>query len=340
MTPEPPLEFHENSHTQPFNPALMAKLEGSKGLIFSLDWSPDSRMLAWAGYGQIKLWDAMSHKETQTILQGHTGDIWGLAWSPDGSTLASASQDGTVKLWNAANWQNIADLKTGAWTFCVSWSPDGKRLAAGLLVGTLSEESQPGSFTGKSQIWDVETHQLVREFGVSSVVISTAWSPDGHILAIGQWDGKITFWDGETDTAQKSLVATTERSDVNGLEWSPDGRMLASAHQDGKVRIWNRETGEITMTLEGKNGWLRGVTWSPDGKMLASTGENAEIRVWRMQDGQMLACLTPDSLPTWSLKWSPDGCWLAAGNGIFESGAIGAKVLIFKMPITPDERRQ
>ena len=325
MTPEPSLESHKNSEAQPVSPDLLTKLDFPTGPIFGLDWSPDSRMLASAGYDQIKLWDTITQKES-AILQGHS-NIWGLAWSPGGSSLASASLDGSVKLWNSAGWQNTATLETGR-AFCISWSPDGKRLAVGTAVFT--DETNPETFSGKSQIWDLETLQLVRELSLPSLVISTAWSPDGRAIAIGQWDGKLAFWGGVSDKVLKSAAATNARSDVNGLAWSPDGRMLATAQQDGKVRIWNPETAEILRTLEGHTGWSRGLAWRPDGTMLASTGEDAAIRMWSIKNGQELACLTPGSLPIWSLKWSPDGNWLAAGTGIFGSEPVGGNVLIYK----------
>ncbi len=233
MTTETSNDFQEKSPSQPFNPRLLAKLDVPDGPIFSLDWSPDGRMLAAASYGKIRLWDAAGQKET-AALAGHTHFIWGLAWSPDGSTLASAGQDGTVKLWDSAHWRNPANLAIGAWSFCVAWSPDGKRLAVG--TSSFTDPARPESFSGKSQIWDLETRQVLRELAVPSPIISTAWSPDGRTIAIGQWDGKLTFWDGASDRPLKLLVATTERSDVNGLAWSPDGRWLASAQQDGKTR--------------------------------------------------------------------------------------------------------
>lgn len=310
------LEFLDSLQSQILTPELSPQLDGTTGPIYSMAWSPNGRVLASAGYGQVKLWDAVTRQELAT-LTGHSSYVWGVAWSPDGSTLASASQDGTVRLWDAASLENTTVLETG-WAFSVSWSPDGKYL----VVGTGS---------GISQIWDKKTHKLVRELVGSTQIISIAWSPEGRTIAVGEWDGKIIFWDSDTGEQLKSLIATTLRSDVNGLVWSPDGSMLASAHQDGRVRLWDSETGEILVALEGHRGWVRGLAWSPDGSLLASTGEDAEIRVWKVHTEQLLNHLKPDFLPSWSLAWSPDGKWLAVGNGAYENITTGGKVLILEM---------
>jgi WD40 repeat protein len=54
-----------------------------------------------------------------------------VAWSPDGKRLATGSNDGTAKVWDAATGQELLTLRgnTG-FVYSVAWSPDGKRLAA------------------------------------------------------------------------------------------------------------------------------------------------------------------------------------------------------------------
>ncbi len=74
----------------------------------------------------------MGHKLAGTVLStlaGHTDEVRSVAWSPDGRRLASASVDGTVRLWDATNGKRLATLKDH--TSCVvgglvaRWPPAG-----------------------------------------------------------------------------------------------------------------------------------------------------------------------------------------------------------------------
>ena len=68
--------------------------------------------------------------------KGHARAVVGLAWSPDGKRLVSASDDGTVQVWAAADGHRFWTYPTttpakNTFLFAVAWSPDGKRIAAG-----------------------------------------------------------------------------------------------------------------------------------------------------------------------------------------------------------------
>jgi len=292
-------------------------LKTGKGPVYSQDWSPDGALFATADTNQIRLWDLAIGREAG-VLTGHNDFIWGLAWYPvSGSNLlASASQDGTVRLWDVTTLAQTAVFETG-WAFCLNWSPDGGQLAVGIDSGAV-------------QVWDVASRQLIQTWqgSANSEVISIAWSPDGKMVASGELGGDINLWDAASGQLSATLSGyTAERSDVNGLAWSPDGTQLASAHQDGKLRIWDVSTSQVLLTIDAHTGWARGVSWSPDGSMLASGGEDKRICLWNAETGQEYAEQHHNRLSVWSVSWSPDGTKVASGGGAYQEAHVGATII-------------
>ena len=96
--------------------------------------------------------------------RGHSAGVIGVAWSPDGTRIASASNDGTVQVWDAANGGHIYTNRghTGR-VNALAWSPDGKRLASTSNDGTV-------------QVWDAANDGHVYTYrGHIGRVNAVAW---------------------------------------------------------------------------------------------------------------------------------------------------------------------
>jgi WD40 repeat protein/serine/threonine protein kinase len=113
--------------------------------VRSAVFSPDGQTLAagdldvaWPGVTDydIRLWNSRTGKLLAT-LRGHAAAAAGLAWSPNGKRLASASRDGSLKIWDTASGRELLTLSAGSQPMAPAFSPDGNRLATLCADGVL-----------------------------------------------------------------------------------------------------------------------------------------------------------------------------------------------------------
>src|SRR5262249_24396184 len=73
---------------------------------------------------------AARHTPPLRILKGHKGTVYSVASTRDGSRLASASADGTMKVWDADTARELFTCTHGGAVHSVCFSPDDKRVAS------------------------------------------------------------------------------------------------------------------------------------------------------------------------------------------------------------------
>jgi WD40 repeat protein len=149
-----------------------------------------------------------------------------------------------------------------------------------------------------------------------SSIHSVAFSPDGHCLASGDFNGDIRLWDARTHQLQSILKGHTNW--VQAVTFSPDGQTLASGSFDYTVRLWDVNTGACLKTLTDHTQGVYTVAFSPDGNILASGSDDRTLRLWDVHSGECLTSLQyEDGIKPHDVKsvaFSPDGRILASSG--------------------------
>lgn len=144
----------------------------------------------------------------------------------------------------------------------------------------------------------------------SKAANSIAFSPDGETLALGSWFKMVHCRNARTGEMQRILLGHQEV--VEAVAFSPDGKLLASASIDGVVKLWSMETGKEVHGFSGAAAHPA-VAFSPDGKLLAVTKRDHTVELRVVRSGQVWRTLTGHTMPLFSVAFSPDGQAVAAG---------------------------
>jgi WD40 repeat protein/tRNA A-37 threonylcarbamoyl transferase component Bud32 len=326
----------------------LARLPDANPAVFSVAFSPDSRLLAGATYIKtIVLWDT-AQKKTRAILEGHPREIYCLAFSPDGHTLASGDFDGNVKLWDVADHREITTLKRHRGeVFSVAFSADGRMLASASGDGTV-------------KLWEISAlrnRNLRLPSSWSMPIEHLAFSPDGRHLAAGYDEIDVELWDAAR--MQKRATFSLPNQWIRGIAFSFDsGSLIAGSmsQQDRKEKItqWSLETQKeldaMQNLLAAQQFKVR--TFSLDGKLLLAEkpgkGGHNSYCVWDLVTSRERIHFTGSDQAAISAAFSADRRLLALGlldrtvqlwdtqTGQLRATLRGFSQLVYALAFSPD----
>jgi WD40 repeat protein len=239
-----------------------------------------------------------------------------VAISSDGAVAASASTDGTARVWATGagsprgylyghtNFVNAVDLSGDGESVVTAsldrtartWKQNGQPLA--VLAGhgdTVGDAVfTPDGFTvvtrsndGTVRVWDAGTRPDLTPTSLPapSPPTVTATSPEGDVTATAVGDVvRLERSDGSTS----DLVG--HRLRVTSVSFSPDGMRLLSASRDHDVILWDVATGKQLRVLRGHFGTVSDARFSPDGRWIATAGPRS-VGLWRADDGELVRLL-------------------------------------------------
>ncbi|MFF2789671.1 hypothetical protein ACFVT6_23435 [Streptomyces sp. NPDC058049] len=340
-----------------------AVLPGHPAIVWSLAFSPDGTTLVSVG-GTTQFWDIAAPadpKRTSTVQGGfyqaafspdgrllatsdrlldlrdlslatHDDVVTSLAFAPGGHLLASASWDGTARLWQVTGGRALWPLSAlhGHTRFvrCVTFSPDGRTLV------TASED-------GTARVWNVTDPRKPRLTSViapeGGEVAGTAFAPDGRLLAV--WaQATAGLWDLTDPAAPRPLSRIAEDGPhVTTASFRPDGHTLVtSTGESGSLRLWDITRPRTPRELPSpfRSDPLTGGVFSPDNRRLAAF-HRTDRTIWLIDADDIRHPAKTTQLPA-SGSWIYTLAFDAQGRRL-AAGAADSKALLWDVngPATP-----
>lgn len=230
---------------------------------------------------------------TELLTLNHEGDVYGVSFSSDSQRLATASKDGTVKVWSLFG-ELLFTLPHTSDVYSVQFSRDGKWIA------TASHE-------GVAQLWTSQG-VLVRSFlGHRQAIYSVSFNPDSSQLVTASRDGTAKVW-GLDGRLVRSL---SSQDTLYSARFSPDGKFIATVGQAGLLQLW--EGDKLRRSLPGHQGAIYDVDFDPSGQFLATASEDETIKIWTIQ-GQELTMFQGYQGAVYDANFSPDGTMLTTAS--------------------------
>ncbi|MBW4523372.1 MAG: PD40 domain-containing protein [Scytolyngbya sp. HA4215-MV1] len=298
----------------------LSVLQGHTNGVQCVRYSPDGQQLAsGCRDGSIRLWSRHRSHDQQSkpsfinssakLLHGHTNWVWDIAFSPDGRWLASASRDGTLRLWNVQDGQAIYVLDGHTHdVYGLVISADGQWLISSGQDNTV-------------RLWHLQSGQSLKTLrGYTGGIHSLSLSPDGQLLASSRQDETIQLWHLQLDRHLLTLhpyktfsSPTRWVSSLTNLSFSPDGQTLAINRHDGSIALWQIQTGQLDQwSAHSASLWT--VLFSPEGQRLASSSDDRTIRLWDVQTHHCLRVLRGHEGGIRAIAFAPSGQGLASGS--------------------------
>ncbi len=291
---------------------------------------PASPETTWTAARELAA-DAVRRGVSQ-VLRGHADDVNELVYSPDGQWLASGSEEGAVRLWDAHGEGRLL-RGHGSALEVIRFAPDSKTLISGSMdqkamvwnvadgvprvlaghSGTvrgagISAGGTPATAgeDGTLRFWPASGAPVVVNVGVP--LRSVVWVDDSRVVVTGE-DGLVMVYDHSGKPQWKG--AERHRGIVRGLVVGKE--TIYTGGEDHTVRAWNTATG-VSRLIGTHDDVVRDLALSPDERTLASGASDRLVKLWDLTTGATRVLRGHESAIK-TVAYSPDGKWVASAGG-------------------------
>ncbi len=242
--------------------------------ITSIDYSPDGKLLAVAGYHEALLHNT-DGSGLAARLVGLSARIESVAFSPDGKKLAVTgglpARMGEVQIWDVAKRKlDVSVPVTYDTVYGASWSPDGKHVAFGCADSAI-------------RVIDAKTGKIAMYQGAhDDWALDTTWSQKGdRIVSVGR-DMTTKLYEFATSRFVDNLTSITPgalKGGTHAVDLHPTRDEVLVGGADGVPQIYRLDrvakrvigdNSNLVRKFPAMQGRIFDVAFSPDGKRIAA----------------------------------------------------------------------
>ncbi|XP_010630836.1 WD repeat and HMG-box DNA-binding protein 1 isoform X1 [Fukomys damarensis] len=200
-------------------------------VVFNRD---GTKVAAGSGDFLIKIVDVMDSSQQKTF-RGHDAPVLSLSFDPQDIFVASASCDGSVRVWKisdqtcAISWpllQKCNDVINAKSICRLAWQPE-----SGKLLAVPVEKSVK---LYRRETWSIQLD--LSDSSISQSLNVVTWSPCGRYLAAGSVNGLIIVWNVETKDCVER-VNHEKRYAICGLAWHPTCGQISYTDAEGNLGL-------------------------------------------------------------------------------------------------------
>jgi len=235
------------------------------------------------------------------VFNGHADRITDFVIHPNGEQIISASQDGTLKIW---------DLRLAKKNHPEYRRPKQKNHTQ--KIHTLQFTMDGSRFLSASQDktllwWDAEGRVISNAVSQpTNSDLAGLLSPDNRFIVTAGWnDTAFVIWDAQTGQVRHRLSGHADR--FTAFAVSPDSAWLLSASDDRKLIVWDIISGKARVKLMGHQAKLTTCAISPDGRRVVSGSADGTLICWDAASGGQFFQIAAYEKAIQGCYFSPDG---------------------------------
>uniref|UniRef100_A0A9I9CQC0 WD repeat-containing protein 91 homolog n=1 Tax=Cucumis melo TaxID=3656 RepID=A0A9I9CQC0_CUCME len=237
--------------------------------------------------------------EFQETFLGHTSPISRCRFSASGNNVASASLDGTVRIWtydSSTPASRNATIYCGAEIMSLDWECKSDRL---LLIGTADAGIKAWNVDAKRVVCDLNTTDMFPRFyrvldikcsPVESIFVSAAASRGhGTSYVDGLGFASLTVWNMRTWKSMSVLPLGKDPPAITSMCFNHNGKILAAAATDGMIHMFDMSACLQITGWPAHDSAINSILFGTDETSIFTLGSDGKIFEWSLHNqGQVL----------------------------------------------------